>query len=200
MTITNGYATLAQFKQRTGITSTDANRDTDLELIIQASSRKIDQYCGRVFYATAAGVVRYFTAQNVHRCYVNDYTALTAVETDDDGDGTIETTWAATDYRKMPIQDAGGLWPYTFLEVMPQGNYTFPKGLTGGVKLTGTWGWTAVPDEVREACLLTSNRLWQRRAAAFGVLGSNEFGAPTVITKLDPDIQSLLEPFRRIAP
>jgi hypothetical protein len=85
-----------------------------------------------------------------------------------------------------------------WLEIMPLGNYRFPCHLTDGVKITGTFGWTAVPDEIREACLLQSNRLWQRRSAAFGVMGANEFGVQIVITKLDPDIQGMLAPFVRL--
>lgn len=198
MTITNGYATLVQFKQRVGIDTTDANRDTDIELIIQAASRKIDQHCGRVFYAGTAGVARYFKAQGIYRVYTDDFTAITELATDDNGDGTHENTWAATDYIKLPVNAPFG-WPYTYIETSVYGNYTFPRGLTNGVKITGTWGWTAVPDEVREACLLIGNRLWQRKAAPFGVAGSNEFGVPTIITKIDPDAADLLQPYVRIS-
>jgi len=200
MTITNGYCTLAQFKQRAGITSTDAARDADLELIIQAASRKIDQFCGRVFYASSsAGESRYYTAQNRERVYIDDHTSITALETDDDGDGTIETTWTTSDYWEMPLTSFQGTdWPYMWLQIKPEGSYSFPAGLPNGVKITGIFGWSSVPDEVREACLMIANRQWQRRAAPFGVLGANEFGAPTIITRVDPDILGLLEPYRRI--
>jgi hypothetical protein len=202
--IVNGYCTLNQFKQRfMPETKADASRDADLELIIQAVSRKIDQSCGRVFYesSSAADTVRYFTAQHPHRCYIDDVHTITTLKTDDDGDGIAETTWSATaDYWAMPRNTPFGAWPYMWLQVMPEGSYTFPAGLVNGVEVTGAFGWAAVPDEIREACLLQSNRIWQRRAAPFGVLGANEFGAPVVINKLDPDIQGLLELYMRTIP
>ena len=91
MAITNGYATLAQFKQRFGLSTSDASRDADLELIIQSCSRQIEKQTGRMFYAGTAGTVRYYTAQNPYRLYLDDFTAITALVTDDDGDGTAQT-------------------------------------------------------------------------------------------------------------
>jgi hypothetical protein len=199
MALVNGYASLAQFKQRFAIASTDAARDTDLELIIQAVSRAVDLACGRVFYAGTPATVRYYTAQSFKNCFTDDFSAVTALATDEDGDETYETTWAATDYRLMPF-DKPADWPYMWLAVKPNGQHQFPARLPAGVKVTGTFGWAAVPDMVREACLLQTNRLWERRGSPFGVLGANEFGAPTVIVKLDPDVVQLLQPFVRIAP
>jgi hypothetical protein len=195
MPITNGYATLAQFKQRfLASAAVDGSRDADIELVIQAASRHIDQHCGRVFYSGIVGEVRYFTAVSRYRVFVDDMQAVTAVATDDDGDETYSTTWTAADYRLMPVNPLG--WPYTWIEVKRLTENYFPR-YTAAVKVTGTFGWAAVPDAVREACLLQANRTWARRNAPFGVMGSNDFGAPTVITKLDPDIQNLLAPFVR---
>ncbi len=199
MTITHGYCTLAELKRRIGLDTYDTDRDTDLELLIQAASRKIDKHCGRYFYAGTAGTISYVTAQSAYRVYMNDFSAITAVETDDDGDGTYENSWASTDYIKMPINLPYG-WPYTWLQVSAYGDYSFPRGLTNGVKITGTDGWVAVPDEVREAAFLLCNRLWQRRNAPFGVAGANEFGVPVVIVKLDPDVIELLNPFTKAIP
>src|SRR5512139_1354571 len=196
MAITNGYCTLAQFRQRFGITTNDDARDTDFELLIQAASRRIDRHCNRVFYAGTAGTVRYYTAESTERCYIDDCDTATALVTDDDGDGTYENTWAATDYVLLPVDSLYG-WPFTYIEIAEYGDYTFPRHVRNGVKLTGTFGWAAVPDEVREACLLLANRWWQRRAAPFGVAGANEFGAPVIVTKMDPDVIDLLTSYVR---
>ena len=191
------YASLAQFKQRFAISSSDTARDDDIDLILAFASRLIEKKCNRVFEAaTTATADRYFTAQDYRRVYIDDCTTITALQTDDDGDGTIETTWAATDYVTLPASSQFGT-PYTWLEIAPEGDYRFPKGLRSGVKITATWGWTAVPDEIREACLMLANRYWQRRSAAFGVQGANEFGTPVVINKIDGDIEALLTPFVR---
>jgi len=197
MAITNGYCTLAEFKQRFGITSVDSSRDADLEKVIQAASRKIDKYCGQSFYSDTGDSIKYYTAPTQYRVYVDPIQTITSLLTDDDGDQTYENTWATTDYYLLPANSPMG-WPYTYIEVTPQGNYSFPRDLRNGVKITGLFGWSAVPDEVREACFLTANRYWMRRTAPFGVAGANEFGAPVIMTKLDPDVIEQLSPFVRI--
>ena len=200
MTITNGYTTLAQFRQRyfPGAAA-DADRDAGIELIIGAASRKIDLHCGRSFYSDTADSTRYFTAESQYRCYIDDCQSITTLYTDDDGDQTYENTWTTSDFYLLPSSLPYG-WPYLYLEVTPQGDYSFPRRLRKGVKIVGTFGWAAVPEPVREACLMLSNRMWQRRNAPFGVQGPNDFGVQTVITKLDPDIMDLLSPYARMIP
>lgn len=197
MTITNGYCTILEFRQRFGLATVDGPRDADIEKVIQASSRKIDKHCGRSFYSDTADGTKYYTAPSSYRVYVDDLQTVTALYTDDDGDGTYENTWQTTDYHLLPLNSPMG-WPYTYIEVKPEGDFTFPRNLRAGVKLVALFGWSAVPDEVREACLITANRLWQRRNAPFGVAGANEFGAPVILTKLDPDVIELLAPFLKV--
>ncbi len=200
MTITNGYCTLAEFRQRYFPQSTnyDGLRDAEVEKTIQAASRKVDKHCNRHFYCDTADGTKYYTAPSSVRVYIDDLVTLTTLYTDDDGDGTYENTWAATDYHKLPANSPDG-WPYTWLEVTPEGNYSFPRNLRNGVKIIGTFGWAAVPEEVREATLITANRYWNRHGAPFGVMGANEFGVPVVITKLDPDVIELLAPYVRLS-
>ena len=55
MAITNGYATLAEYKafvvSRGQTATTDTNDDAVVEDIIEGASRLIDTYTGRTFYA-----------------------------------------------------------------------------------------------------------------------------------------------------
>ena len=51
MAITNGYATLPEFKAWVDITSADAPDDGVIEDIIETASRHIDNTTGRTFYA-----------------------------------------------------------------------------------------------------------------------------------------------------
>jgi len=50
MTVTNGFCTLAEYKNWPAITSTDATDDTVLEKLIQAASRYIDNKSLRTFH------------------------------------------------------------------------------------------------------------------------------------------------------
>ena len=74
MTITNGYATLAQLKSadRLNVSTSDSVSDTAIEGIITAVSRAIDLETARHFYKSTASEVRYFTPLETHRVFVGD--------------------------------------------------------------------------------------------------------------------------------
>jgi hypothetical protein len=195
MTITNGYGTLAAFKTRFGIEGTDANRDAVIESIIQGVSRSIDGYCNRAFFAGSAGVARVFTALDPTLVFIDDIITITAVKTDENGDGTFDITWGASDYKAMPLN----LTPKTWLEInKTAGTHEFPEE-TGAIEITGTWGYgSTTPDPVAEACYLQSNRIYQRQFAPFGIVGSAEMGQAVAIAGFDPDVEFMLQPYRRV--
>ena len=64
--------------------------------------------------------------------------------------------------------------------------------------MVGKFGWCAVPDVIAEACLIQAQRLFKRRDAIFGVVGSAEMGQLVTIAKLDPDVQMLLMAYRKL--
>jgi hypothetical protein len=56
--------------------------------------------------------------------------------------------------------------------------------------------WQAEPD-ITMACLIQASRLYNRQNAIFGTIGGGEMGAtPITLTKLDPDVQRIIEKFR----
>ncbi len=197
MTVTNGYCTLAELRARLQFQTADTADDAILESVIMGVSRWIDNYTGRRFYA--ASDTRYYTAEFADEIAVDDLLSVTSLSTDDDGDRTYETTWAATDYDLEPSNAATDSQPYTRICTSPQGRYAFPTGRKG-VKLVGSFGYaSSTPAAIKEACLLQCERLYKRKDAPFGVIGSAEMGQMMVIAKLDPDVQLLLSGFRRMA-
>lgn len=54
------------------------------------------------------------------------------------------------------------------------------------------------PAPVVEACGLQAARIFMRKGAPFGVLGSADVGFMRLHAKLDPDVQLLLDPFRLV--
>ena len=197
MTITNGYATLAEARARMGITvSADTTDDTIIENVIEAVSRLIDNYTGRRFHTTTSDEIRYFTPEHSEYLGTGDIISITTLQTDEDGDRAYEKTWATTDYDFLPYNASLDSKPYTELQITPNGDYAFPSGAKS-VKITGKWGYSAVPDAINEACLLQTFRLFKRKDAPFGVVGSAELGQLQVIPKLDPDVKLLLDPYRK---
>ena len=116
MAITNGYATLAELKS--SLTITDSDDDALLELAITSTSRMIDDFTGRFFYANGtvgSPVIRYYTPNDPWTLAVDDYVSISEIATDDNFNQTWSTVWAASDFLKEPVNNSLRGWPYTRL-------------------------------------------------------------------------------------
>lgn len=184
---TNGYATLAELKARLDITGTE--NDPVLEQVIDAASRQIDGWCGRAFSAGSAA--RSLTADAWDLLILpDDLHSLTAIAVDRDGDLVYETAWATTDIGLAPSPGPSRI-------VRPRNGKAFPMH-ADAVQITGAWGYGPdVPAPIREACLLQATRLFKRKDAPFGVTGSPEHGQLQTISRVDPDVRELIEPYKR---
>lgn len=195
MTLTDPYVDLATFKARANITGTQ--HDTVLTQVIAEASRQIERMTGRNFNQTPAGTARTYTAQGGSVLFVDDLVSVSAIATDD-GSRTYPATWAATDYDLLPDEAPLFGRPYTRIDVAPTGRYGFPT-VARGVRVTGVWGWPAVPDDIRGATFLLALRLWKRQDAPFGVTGSVELGQLRAITGVDPDVRTIVATYKRVA-
>jgi hypothetical protein len=174
------YITSSNFKTRFGITV--ATDDTRIAAHITAASLEIDSMCGRQFGPGTPATVRYFSPDSSTRVRIDDASTITAVAVDDGDDGTYATTWTVTtDYMTEPFNGVGPNgqtgWPATQLLAVGS-SYHFPTcHLRPAVKVTGTFGWTAVPTDIVEATYLLAHRLYFERDVPSGNLpGSAEFG------------------------
>jgi len=194
------YATTQQLAQRLnrGETWTDDEAAVVTNLLAYCS-RELDRLSGRHYWQSASGVARTFTARSYDKLFVPDLVSLSAVATDEDGDGTYENTWTAdTDYLLKPFNAAEVSWPYTQLIVGPRGSYAFPVGVPKGVQLTGVWGWPAVPDQAREFVLLEAARLWAQGKSPSGVVASPELGTFMVEPDIHPQSRLMLAQLKRV--
>lgn len=195
MTIVNGYVTVEELQRHIdagGDASFAAGDYALMELAIEAASRWIDEMTGARFYGAAE--TRIYTAPWYDLLYIDDATTITAVKTDDDGDGVYETEWAATDYVPEP-RGAGQLGrPYRQIRIAREGRYSWPR-IDGGVEVTATFGYGGPPAVVRQACLLVAHRLYRRKDAIFGVAGTPGLGVTVVQAKItaDSDVMALLQ-------
>ena len=196
MAITNGYATLSEAKARLGIPVADTGDDSIIENIVEAASRQIDKFCNRQFYQNV-GQARYYTAASDVLVFIDDCVSISAVATDRNLDRTWSTVVAVSDTELAPLNASVLNFPYTELRMKPLASNEFDLGLDL-IKITGTWGWPAIPDAVNEACLLLTSRLFRRKDSPFGVTGGGEVGNQIAISGVDPDIQNLLAPYRKI--
>jgi hypothetical protein len=195
MAMTNPYASLAQVKAALRIT--DSVDDSLLEMAIESASRVIDEYTNRMFY-NAGTAVRYYAPSDSFNVDTDDLISLTTLQTMSDGDQVYDTTWATTDYQLEPLNGfADGITqPYNHIRAV--GDYTFQTlGGEATIKVTGVWGWNAVPIQVTQATVIQASRIYKRLDSPLGII-SGELGSMRVGSRIDPDVAQLVDSLRRI--
>lgn len=187
MTGTGAYVTNDELKEH--VTINDARDDAKATNAALSASRLIDSYCGRpgfdkdtvatarIYQAPRPQLNDYSTYPYPRILYVHDFwdTASLIVQTDDDNDGTYETTWSATDYQLEPvngIQAGISGWPYTEIvttltRIWPFAVYV--RKYIHPIQITAKWGWAAVPQAVHQATLILASRLFAESKVPFGI-------------------------------
>jgi len=203
MAITNGYTTLASMKNFLSIV--DSTDDTLLEGLIESASRSIDRIANRRFYADSSASARSYRANNNVFVYVDDISSTTGlvVKTDDDGDGTFETTLTInTDFLVDPLTASALGRPFTqltmvnTLNVWPVYPGLFSNGLRPGVEVTAKWGWPSVPDDIETACQILTADLYKRKDSPGGILGLGDLGAIRM-SPLGRDVTAMVRAYKK---
>jgi len=191
------YATLAQFKAAVGIT--DSTDDTALQAVLDATDTLIDLYCDRKTGFGTATETRYYTAEDYEYVLTDDLVSVTTLQTDDDANGTYETTWTSgTDYVLAPRNAALDGFPYTEIDTSVTWPRNFPKDVYLGVKVVGVFGFPSVPAAVKQAEIIQAGAVWNSRTAPFGVIGSADLGGILRMSRaLHPEAALILEPYRK---
>ena len=197
MAITNGYCTLSELKDSLQID--DSVDNASLEAAIMSASRMIDDYTQRFFYkdgTVGSPVTRYYTPEDAISLNIDDIVTVSSIATDNDLLFTYTTVWATSDFVVEPINNPRKGWPYNRLVAV--GAYVWPFQIPQSVKITGAWGWTAVPQEIQLAAKIQASRLFIRRQSPFGIAGTPELGTVRLSSRLDPDVEALIRPFKKV--
>lgn len=200
MAVTNAYATVDELREHFGDAS-DKLGEAMLERALDATSRAIDRWCGwplRRFWQDPAPTARTYRADDPYDLVVTDISTAVGltIATDDNGDGTYETTWSASDYQLEPLSAIADGEPAT--RIVAVGARTWPvAGRRAGVQVTARHGWAAIPTDVRAATLIRAAAIFKRKEAIFGSAAMNGFGEIS-IGRRDPDVIALLHPLVRI--
>ena len=198
--LNQNYCSTEELKSRLGITD-DAD-DFELNVAVAGASRAIDEYTGRYFWRGTD--VRTYVPETIWRQNIDDLVSVTSLAVDRNGDGVYEESWTqGTDYAlevapgKYNIAAKGEVWPYTAAVVITGGKlfpYVWMWSNLNRVQVTGTFGWPAVPLNVKTAALLLAPDLFRRKDAPFGIAGVNEFGVLRI--QQDPMLQNLIARYR----
>lgn len=173
--------------------------DSDVALAISSASRMVDQTTGRQFWPDAAPTTRYFTASTDSYVDVGDLISLTGLAFDWEGDNVYELDWTAQTAFWMLEPRNAVLAGTPYQAIRTRGGQVLPIA-DSAIRVTGTFGWATVPDQVKQATILVANRLLKRaREAPFGVATIGDDGTGVRVTRTDPDVDMLLRPLTRLA-
>jgi len=195
VTVTNGYCTAADLATYMSVSA--VSYADDLANAINTASRQIDGYCARRFYKDDAATARVYWTKNNRVVLIDDAWSISTVKTSSNDDGVYDVTWTAgTDFTVEPLNGiADGLtglptWRLRWTTPVLPLNTNLPP-----VQVTAKWGWSAVPEAVRQACLIMAGEVFKLREAPFGVAGVSDFGVIRV-GKMSPQAVAMLRPYR----
>lgn len=204
MPVVNGYCSVADVKEHVSDTEFNTIPTSLIERAISAVSRAIDNYCGfprRRFWRDQSPTAHEYVSDSPFILYVDDIASKVGltVETDPSGDGTYSEIWSLSDYVLKPLNSDVNGTAFAWTRIEAVGVQRFPLARNGRptVRVTGLHGWSAVPDEVLQACIIRTVSILKRKDAPFGVAGFGEFGTSVRIRAEDPDVADLLASFRR---
>jgi len=198
MAITNGLCSLSDVK--TAMSVYDNTDDGRIELAINTASRMIEAACNRRFYADTNASARTYVATTYGLVLTDDISTTSGliVKTDTGATGTFDQTWASTDYQLEPLNGIvdGQSWPYTQIRAIRSLTFPFDYG-QALVQVTAKWGWSAVPDPIKQAGIIQTIAIFKAAEAPFGALGLAETGILRIRTGLHPTVAGLIAPYRR---
>jgi hypothetical protein len=167
----------------------DSDSDAFIASWITATSRNVDDFCGRQFGNTGTLQTRVYDpvfdrALGKQVYEIDDVQNLTGMTI-----ATGVTVQAATGFTLWPRNAVANGMPYTQLRT---------SAFSGTITATAVWGWNAVPAAAPTGLLLQAARLAKRRDSPFGVAGSPTDGSELrLLAQLDPDFKTTLKPFMR---
>jgi len=196
------YATVSGLKDALSLTG-QTYADNDITNAINAASRGIDSATGRRFYLEAEST-RYYTPDGWRLLEIDDLVTLTSLSVDRGGAGVYAETWAdGTDFVLEPFNNPAINYPYTQIRARRISGRYFPVygqsyggewAVEKSVKVTGVFGWPAVPADVMVATEILASKLLKRvREAPFGIVTVGlDAGAAMRIARTDPDVANLI--------
>lgn len=193
------YVTTAELKSYVRIS--DSTDDTELDFAIEAASRAVDEHCGRQFGQVAAAEERLYTPQRDRRpkrrrprwtIEIDDLMTETDLALSVKETGTTISTYTLRPRNADKISR-----PWT--EILFESDVEVViYGDDDEIAVTAIWGWSAVPETIKQATLLQASRFFSRRTSPYGVAGSPDLGSELrLLAKLDADVAVMLERFRR---
>lgn len=191
--------TVDSVRQFMQFSAADTEQDAIIAATITRASRAIMRDCQREFKTTVPdGTAREFEYAGNGFLDLSpfDLRTLTTVEVDSDTD--TPTTLGVDQFRLYPFPTPEGVYTALRLDVFWRG--AFNRWPVRRVRVTGNWGWDAVPEDVEQACIICC-AIWLRRdVSAFSTTFNVDLGALERPEAVPSAARALLAPYRRAVP
>lgn len=165
--------------------------DTFLASVVDAATTSVNQACQRSFDVAGAGSARVYVPNGSDTLRIHDCTTVTAVT--EDG-----VTLDSTAYQKEPLNAldwTGEARPYEQLVRTDGSVWVVAVENKASVSVTATWGWSAIPAGVKQACWIMAAEIARQRDVRFGVIDAGDAAGAIVLS--NRKVRELLERHRR---
>lgn len=205
------YVTVDQLKQY--LDDPAPTLDTaSMQAACTVASRRVDALCGRYFYQDATVSAKTFAPVTWDQCDFVDPNGqrwdlstttglLVAIDLSYNGTYSTSLTYN-TDFELTPENGSKNGQPWAFdgmVLISGFGLFRFPPlraGYRSPVRVTGKWGWAAVPSNVIQASLILAAQIYKNKDNVGGFIG---FDSGAVRVREDPLALMLLQPFAQTA-
>ena len=184
--------TSAEFKSHEGISTTD--HDTFITALIARTGDFVNKYLGRK--VESASYTEFYDGSGTGTLQLanSPVTAVTSVHIDQERDFGSAALVSSSNY--VIYQNEGWLrWiPEVTTGFTAAGH--FPVGVQN-VKVIYTGGFSSVPDDIKEAAILWSSAIFnRRRRAGLQAISSGSFSITYQTTTIPAEVKGLLDPYR----
>jgi len=168
------------------------------------ASRVIDTFTGRRpgAYKLLADETLYFTGDGSSSLWVELAQAPTTVAVDEDADGSLDdyVTWAVTNYKVWPPHALIMGQPYQRLDIAMFAQKLYWPPWEDCIKIIGRHGYSTIPpEEIVQASIIQAGRWFKRGQQAFQDTGAiAELGKLTYTKRLDPDVDEIIDHYKRV--
>lgn len=178
--------------------TSDTAQDDIVMTMISRASRAIQSWCEREFTPIGSATRRFRVDGQFVNLAPYDLRTVTTMTLDPTGTATVLT--ANTGYALLPFNANGGTYQYVSLGASQSLTSTFSGEFDFALlDIAGTWGMATIPEDVKQAAILTVV-LWMRREVqAFTTtfsLDENRLERPEALPSA---VRAMLSPYRRIA-
>jgi hypothetical protein len=186
------YLTVEQVKayHRSEIPTDD---DEFIEAACDSAEATIDRETNRRFAVASGSSARVFAPTDPYRLPIFDAVSVSSIT----NNGQALT---AGQYQLEPLNAltlAGESVPYTSIRRITGSWHIDPAG-EALVSVTGSWGWTAIPDRIVQAALIIAKEIITNRdEVKLGLVGFSDVGGVTART--NPIVRDTLNHYRRYA-